>query len=140
MLGHSLGGVAAVIAASQDHRLRAAVNWDGTFIESLPPSGVFQPVLLMSHGKADASWPATWPLLKRAKLWVDIANTTHETFSDVLTLLQAAGEDTAALAGLLGTIAPAEMVRILVTYTAMWMNGVLAGKEGRRVALRTGAG
>jgi dienelactone hydrolase len=128
MLGHSLGGVAAVIAAGRDARIRGAINWDGTFLES--PSEVSQPVLLMSHGMADESWPATWPLLKGPKLWVDIANTTHETFSDVPTLLQAAGQDATELAGLLGTIAPHEMVRILVTYTTAWMKGAFAGKEG----------
>lgn len=127
MLGHSLGGVAAVIAASQDPRIRGAINMDGTFI-SRPPSEVSQPVLLMSHGMADESWPATWPLLKGPKLWVDIANTTHQTFSDVPTLLQAAGQDPAALAGVLGTIAPDEMAKILVAYTTAWMKGVFAGK------------
>ncbi|OBT48844.1 hypothetical protein VE00_00660 [Pseudogymnoascus sp. WSF 3629] len=127
MLGHSLGGVAAVIAASQDPRIRGAINMDGTFLES-PSSGVSQPVLLMSHGMADESWPATWPLLKGPKLWVDIANTTHQTFSDVPTLLQSAGQDPAALADVLGTIAPDEMMRILVAYTTAWMKGVFAGK------------
>jgi dienelactone hydrolase len=130
MLGHSLGGVAAVLAAGQDLRLRGAINWDGTFVEPPPPSGVSQPVLLMSHGYADSSWPAAWPLLKGPKLWVNIANTTHETFSDVPTLLQAAGQSTAPWADLLGTIAPAEMVRILVAYTTAWMNGAFTGKEG----------
>ncbi|KFY36794.1 hypothetical protein V495_07605 [Pseudogymnoascus sp. VKM F-4514 (FW-929)] len=128
MLGHSLGGVAAVIAAGQDTRIRGAINWDGTFLES--PLEVSQPVLLMSHGMADESWPETWPLLKGPKLWVDIANTTHVAFSDVPTLLQAAGQDATELAGLMGTIAPDEMVRILVAYTTAWMNGAFAGKEG----------
>ncbi|KFY47227.1 hypothetical protein V494_00091 [Pseudogymnoascus sp. VKM F-4513 (FW-928)] len=129
MLGHSLGGVAAVIAAGQDPRLRGVINLDGTFIESPAASGVNQPVLLMSHGMADESWPATWPLLRGPKLWVDIANTTHQTFSDVPTLFQAAGQDAAALADVLGTIAPDEMMRILVAYTTAWMNGVFAGKQ-----------
>ena len=128
MLGHSLGGVSAVIAAAQDTRLRGAINWDGTFLEF--PSPLPQPVLLMSHGMSDASWPAAWPLLKGPKLWVDVANTTHETFSDVPTLLQAAGQDTAALAGLLGTIDPGKMVRILVAYTTAWMEGVFRREEG----------
>ncbi|KFZ11970.1 hypothetical protein V502_07321 [Pseudogymnoascus sp. VKM F-4520 (FW-2644)] len=128
MLGHSLGGVSAVLAASQDPRLRGAINWDGTFLEF--PSPLSQPVLLMSHGMADASWPAAWPLLKGPKLWVNVANTTHETFSDVPTLLQAAGQDTTALAGLLGTIDPGEMVRILVAYTTAWMEGLFRGEEG----------
>lgn len=130
MMGHSLGGVASVIAAGKDPRIRGAINWDGTFLESPAPSGVSQPVLLMSHGMADSSWPAAWPLLKGQKLWLDIANTTHPTFSDVPTLLDASGQGTAALADLLGTIAPAEMVRILVAYTVAWMNGVFKGKVG----------
>ena len=130
MLGHSLGGVTAVIAASKDSRLRGAINMDGTFIELPAPPGVSQPVLLMSHGMADYSWPEAWPLLNGPKLWVDIANTTHETFSDVPTLLQAAGQDAGALAGVLGTIAPDEMMRIIVAYTTAWMNGVFTGKEG----------
>ena len=130
MLGHSLGGVTAVLAAVKYYGLRCAINWDGTFVEPPPSSGVSQPVLLMSHGFADSSWPAAWPLLKGPKLWVNIANATHETFSDVPTLLEAAGQNPAALAGLLGTIAPAEMVQILVAYTTAWLQGVFSGKEG----------
>ena len=132
MLGHSLGGAAAVIAASEDFRIRGAINWDGTLFEPLPASGVSQPVLLMKHGIADSSWPAAWQLLNGPKLWVTVANTMHETFSDVPTLLQAAGrQDTVAtLAGLVGTIAPAEMLRISVAYTTAWMNGVFVGEEG----------
>ncbi|KAL5353622.1 hypothetical protein ACLOAV_001659 [Pseudogymnoascus australis] len=105
MLGHSLGGVAAVIAASQDPRIRGAINMDGTFIELPPPSG-------------------------GAKLWVDIANTTHQTFSDVPALLRASGQDPAALAGMFGTIDSVVMLRILVAYTTAWMDGVFAGKVG----------
>ncbi|OBT67659.1 hypothetical protein VE03_03435 [Pseudogymnoascus sp. 23342-1-I1] len=130
MLGHSLGGAAAVIAASQDPRIRGVVNMDGTFIDLPPPSGVSQPVLLTSHGMADASWPAAWPLLKGPKLWVDIANATHETFSDVPTLLEAAGEGAEGLEGVLGTIGAGEMRGILVAYVTAWMEGVFAGKEG----------
>ncbi|KAF2502202.1 hypothetical protein BU16DRAFT_474360, partial [Lophium mytilinum] len=131
MLGHSLGGVAAVIAAGLDARIRGAINWDGTIFGSLPASGLFTPVLLMSEANAtDPTWVAAWPQIKGPKLWVEVANTTHESFADALTLLQAAGEDTAALAGLLGTIAPAELVRILAAYTAAWMKGAVVGKVG----------
>jgi dienelactone hydrolase len=131
MLGHSLGGAAAVIAADQDPRLRGAINWDGTLFGELPPSGLFQPVLYMSEANAtDPSWVAAWPQLKGPKLWVTVASTTHESFTDALTLLQAAGQDTAALAGLLGTIAPDKTVRILAAYTTAWMNGAFTGKVG----------
>ncbi|KAK3712715.1 hypothetical protein LTR37_008979 [Vermiconidia calcicola] len=131
MFGHSLGGVAAVVAAGKDSRIRAAINWDGTFIET--PSNVSQPVLLMSHSKDDDTWLSTFPLLNGPKLWVNIDNTTHYSFSDIATLLAAAGQDATALADLLGTIAPSEMVRILVEYTTAWMDGVFAAKEGEPV-------
>lgn len=131
MLGHSLGGASAVIAAGQDPRLRGAIDWDGTLFGSLPPSGLSQPVLYMSEANAtDPSWLAAWPQLKGPKLWVSVAKTTHESFLDALTLLQAAGQNTAAFAGLLGTIAPAEIVRILAVYTTAWMNGAFRGKIG----------
>ena len=86
----------------------------------------------MTHvNGTDPTWLAAWQQLKGPKLIVCVANTTHETFSDVPTLLQAAGQSAAPFADLLGTIAPAEMVRILTSYTTSWMNGVFAGKKGR---------
>ncbi|KXT10670.1 hypothetical protein AC579_4787 [Pseudocercospora musae] len=36
MFGHSLGGVASIIAAGKDSRIRAVINWDGTIFGSLP--------------------------------------------------------------------------------------------------------
>lgn len=93
-------------------------------------AGVRQPVLLMSHDVVGGYNRKVWPLLKGPKLWVNIANTTHESFSDVPTLLQAAGQSSAQFASILGTIAPAGMVRILVAYTTAWMEGAFAGKEG----------
>ncbi|KAK0125689.1 hypothetical protein ONS96_009522 [Cadophora gregata f. sp. sojae] len=128
MFGHSLGGVSAVIAAGQDCRFRGAINWDGTFLEM--PVNLSQPVLLMSHGHADESWLAAWPFLKGPKLWIDIVNTTHLTFSDGPTLFEASGQDPAALGDFLGTIPPSRMVPILVEYSTAWMNGVFAGKVG----------
>jgi dienelactone hydrolase len=130
MFGHSLGGVSSVIAAGQDSRIRGAINWDGTFFKLPTGKGTSQPVLLMSHGMADDSWPEAWPLLTGPKLWVDIADTKHQTFSDIPTLLESAGQDPASLGEVLGTIPPANMVKILATYTTAWMNGVFKKKIG----------
>jgi dienelactone hydrolase len=131
MLGHSAGGAAAVIAAQLDHRVRGAANWDGTMFGSPNMTGVTQPVLFMTHDPTpDPTWLEAWPQLKGPKLILHIDNTTHATFTDVPTLLQASGQGTAAFANLLGTIEPAEMVRILVAYTTTWMKGVFIGKEG----------
>ncbi|KAK5123602.1 hypothetical protein LTR85_002640 [Meristemomyces frigidus] len=129
MLGHSEGGAAAILTASQDPRIRAAVNWDGTIFATV--SEMSQPVLFMTRDNStDPTWLAAWPQLNGPKLIVHVANTTHETFTDVPTLLQAAGQSAAPLADLLGTIAPAEMVRILTVYTTAWMDGVFANKQG----------
>jgi dienelactone hydrolase len=131
MLGHSLGGAAAVIAAGQDSRIRGAIDWDGSIFGSLPPSGLSKPVLYVSEADAtDPSWVAAWPQLNGPKLWVSVANTTHQSFTDALTLFQAAGQDTAAFASLLGTIAPARLVRILAAYTTAWMHGAFTDKVG----------
>ena len=130
VLGHSLGGSSALRAASQDSRLRGASNWDGTIFGSPETS---KPVLLVSEAgieNVSPTWNATWPHLTGPKLWIMVANTSHYTFSDVPTLLQAAGEDAAPYEGLLDTIAPAELVRIMASYTAAWMRGVFRGMEG----------
>ncbi|EFR01419.1 PAF acetylhydrolase [Nannizzia gypsea CBS 118893] len=130
MLGHSEGGGAAIVAAHQDPRIRGAINWDGTIFGSPPLSGLSQPVLFMGHDyDPDPTWLEAWPQLKGPKLLVHIANTTHQTFTDVPTLLQAAGQSTVPFGDLLGTIAPAKMMQILTTYTAAWMHGAFRGKE-----------
>ncbi len=133
--GHSVGGVAAVVATCRDPRIRGAINWDGSIFGMPPAAGqeppvlpMSQPVLFMSHQNwFEDTWLATWEQLKGPKMGVFIENTTHYTFSDVPTLLHAAGQSAAPLADLLGTILPAEMQRILTAYTVAWMQGVFAG-------------
>jgi predicted dienelactone hydrolase len=133
MLGHSLGGSAAVHAAGTDSRIRGAIDWDGSIFGSLPSSGLSAPVLLVSEPLGNSSnptWDALWPQLNGPKLLLEVANTTHMSFSDASVLLQAAGQDTAAFGDLLGTIAPAELVELLVAYTTAWMEGVFTDKVG----------
>ncbi|EDU47265.1 dienelactone hydrolase [Pyrenophora tritici-repentis] len=131
MLGHSLGGATAVAAASQDPRIRAAIDWDGSFFGSTPPSGLSKPVLYVSEANAtDATWVSLWPQLNGPKLWVEIADTTHQSFIDAPSLLRAAGLTTPAFPDVLGTIDPAQLIQILVAYTKDWMNGAFAGKIG----------
>jgi dienelactone hydrolase len=134
MLGHSLGGATAVVAAKEDHRIRAAVNWDGTLIGSPNVSGLSKPVLFITHNDdtaADCTWEDAWTQLDGPKSMVHIANTTHETFSDVPILLEAAGLGTASFADLLGTILPAQMVDILTTFTTTWVRGAFDDEPGK---------
>ncbi|PSN59614.1 hypothetical protein BS50DRAFT_656807, partial [Corynespora cassiicola Philippines] len=130
MMGHSLGGVTAVVLAGQDPRVRGAINWDGSIFSPLPPSGLSKPVQYMSSAPDDPTWVEAWPKLTGPKLWLTVANITHMGFSDALMLFQAAGQEDAAVASLLGTIAPSELLHILMVYTNEWMNGVFAGNIG----------
>jgi pimeloyl-ACP methyl ester carboxylesterase len=131
ILGQSLGGAAAVLAAAQDPRIRGAINLDGPFFGSLPPSGLSSPVLyLATDREEDPRFLKIWPELNGPKLWIKVANLSHEAMLDLPTLLQAAGQYTGALADLFGTTAPAEWVRIVTAYATEWMNGTFAGEMG----------
>lgn len=134
MIGHSLGGIAAVLAGQQDSRLKSVVNWDGTQLE-LPSADISQPMLLMTAEVLPDrqilfdSFANLWPLLDGPKLWVDIDNATHFSFSDAATIFQAAGKDITPFADLFGTIAPTQMAKILVDYTVSWMGNVFADES-----------
>ncbi|KAF2018091.1 hypothetical protein BU24DRAFT_164724 [Aaosphaeria arxii CBS 175.79] len=131
MLGHSLGGVASVVAAGRDPRIRAAIDWDGTIFAPLPASGISQPVMYVSEANVtDPTWVAAWTKLNGPKLWLEVADTKHMSFSDALMLLDAAGQAPADLMEQLGSIEAAELLRILAVYTTEWMNAAFAGKIG----------
>ncbi|KAF2877922.1 PAF acetylhydrolase [Massariosphaeria phaeospora] len=128
VLGHSLGGASAVLAASQDPRIHSALNIDGPFFGSLPPSGLSSPVLYVATERDDdPRFLAIWPELTGPKLWIKIANLAHEGMLDIPTMLQAAGQYTGELAELFGTTAPSEWVRIMTAYATEWMEGAFAG-------------
>jgi dienelactone hydrolase len=131
MAGHSMGGAAAVLAASQDSRIRGVINWDGPFFGSLPPSGLPQPVLYVGTKRSEPRFTAIWPKLNGPKLWIEVGNLVHEGMTDLPTLFQAAGQNTTGfLTDLLGTVAPKQSVRILTAYATEWMKGSLAGEVG----------
>jgi hypothetical protein len=85
----------------------------------------------MPEAKAtNPTWLVLWPLLKEPKPWVEVANTTYMIFPNTHTLLQAARQDMAVFADLLGTIEPAKLVRVLTAYTTGWTNGAFTNKVG----------
>lgn len=100
MLGHSLGGVTGVVSAAKDSRVRGAIDWDGSIFSPLPKDGLRKPVMYVSEANmTDSSWAAAWPQLKGPKIWIEVANTTHQSFSDAIILLEASGQDLSAVAG-----------------------------------------
>lgn len=131
MLGHSLGGAAAVLAAGQDPRLRGVINLDGPFFGSLPASGLSTPVLYVATEREDdPRMLKVWPELTGPKLWIKVADLAHEGMVDLPTMLQAAGQYTGDFADLFGSMTPDEWVRILAAYTAEWMTGAFKGEIG----------
>lgn len=131
IVGHSAGGSTAILAAKQDPRIRGAINLDGSILGRPDLSGLSQPVLFMARENITyPSWQRAWPQMEGPKMYVKVADTTHQTFSDVPMLFEADGQDLAPYADLLGTIPPAKMVRLLTAYTTAWMNGAFKGKVG----------
>lgn len=79
------------------------------------------------------SWNSTWHSFKGQKLWINVANSTHESFSDVGSLVKGAGLDASLFEGLLGGIEARRMVEILGRYTGEWMRGVFEGRLNKDV-------
>ncbi|PNP43474.1 hypothetical protein TGAMA5MH_04694 [Trichoderma gamsii] len=131
MVGHSLGGAAAVLAAIQDSRIHSVINWDGPFLGAMPPSGLSQPILYVASDREDdPRMLAVWPDLNGPKLWVKISGLTHEGMMDFPLLIQAAGQDIKAFEDVFGTVVSTEIVDIMMEYTAEWMNGSFTGEIG----------
>jgi predicted dienelactone hydrolase len=94
MVGHSMGGAAAVRALSADPRVRAAVNLDGTLQPTLT-ADVHRPVLLFGaeerRPENTASWTRSWPHLTGWARWLTVVGTTHSSFTDLAPLGAQAG-------------------------------------------------
>lgn len=131
MLGHSMGGVAAVHAAAQDARIRAAVDWDQQLIGPALASNFTTPVLFFGRPNAtEPRWLDAWPQIQGPVFEAAVANTTHQTFFDPPTLLTAAGLDLERFADFVGTIDARRMLEIQVAYAVEWVKGAFAGEIG----------
>ena len=87
VVGHSIGGNAALSSMRVDHRVDAAVDLDGTAFDPVrrPLRG---PVMLMGTDELhrpdgdDISWPHTWDRLDGPRKWLTVAGSTHGSFTD----------------------------------------------------------
>ena len=131
VLGHSLGGAAAVLAASQDPRINAVINLDGPFFGSLPAAGLSTPVLyIATEREDDPRMLSIWPDLTGPKLWIKVKGMAHEAMLDLPAMLQVAGQYTGDLAAFFGTVGPEEWAGIMVAFTREWMDGAFGGMVG----------
>ncbi|WP_217369362.1 alpha/beta hydrolase [Nonomuraea antri] len=88
MAGHSLGGATTTWTMSQDPRVRAAVNMDGTFFVPVPEQGLERPFMLMGAGEVhepggpDFTWPRDWSRMPGWKRWLTLDGGDHDSFTD----------------------------------------------------------
>lgn len=120
--GHSLGGAAAVGAASSDSRLTAGINLDGTFFGSVVSCGATKPLLIVAHdGKnltTDPSWTSTWNATRKTtKAVVQLPGTAHGSYTDYPLIVDALGVPAEArnqFADLIGAV-PGALLREVVS-------------------------
>ncbi|SNQ47396.1 conserved exported hypothetical protein [Frankia canadensis] len=97
--GHSLGGSAALSLLARDPRVRAGVDMDGTLGEPVPAGGfgAGRAVLLLGAladhpgpggtltpppDDPDLTWHQAWPRLRAPRLWLDVDDADHFSFTD----------------------------------------------------------
>ncbi|MEV7192461.1 alpha/beta hydrolase [Streptomyces sp. NPDC093510] len=95
--GHSIGGAAALATMTDDPRVRAGLNMDGSFHTG--PAGIDgRPFLMLgteeqhTPGVEDGkNWDETWQGLDGWKRWLTVAGSGHFTFTDAPVLMGQAG-------------------------------------------------
>jgi dienelactone hydrolase len=108
MGGHSVGGVSSLVALHADHRIRAAINVDGTITPPDPAPELSRPVMLLGRqntyapgapGGAAQTWSDTWPRLTGWKRWLVVAGMEHPSFTDLGVVAPQLGLDSGADVG-----------------------------------------
>ncbi|MFF4037037.1 alpha/beta hydrolase family protein [Streptomyces sp. NPDC001816] len=88
VVGHAVGGASAVETASEDPRITAAVNMEGTFLTPPPAQPLAKPVLLMgaqwptAGGTPAANWADRWNSFAGWKRWLSEPTAGHMSFTD----------------------------------------------------------
>ncbi|MCP3758008.1 alpha/beta hydrolase [Streptomyces sp. TBY4] len=95
MAGHSIGGASAMTAMLGDERIRAGINMDGAFYDSVPEEGLGgRPFMLLGTddemhrpGGLDHTWDTAWHRFGGWKRWLTLAGSDHFTFTDGAVIL-----------------------------------------------------
>ena len=134
--GHSFGGSSALLAASRDRRIRAAVDLDGRVVDTLKkPVRLAVPTLvLLSQESPRRGDFAPGPRDTVAK----IAGANHASFSDSPLLRQAFGLPDTLAQKLAHPIAPLAGIALTRDALASFFDCTLRGKERRCGDLRAG--
>lgn len=134
-IGHSLGGVAAGLVATTDKIVRGALNMDGGLHEPVQSTNFTKPFLQFGragHESTDPSWDQFWPHLHGKAAEFALANATHGTFTDILTLTSAfdlPAPVKQAIQEEFGTIDPAVGLKSIVGGVSAWLEFVFTVKK-----------
>jgi dienelactone hydrolase len=146
ILGHSLGGATALSAMVNDTRLTGGVNLDGSLFGPAIKKGTKRPFLLVGHeGKnqtSDPSWATTWRNLRSWRLELEVAGTTHGSFTDFPLLVDALGlpaEMLKALTNVVGSISGQRNTDIVRVYLSAFFGTVFGGRESRLLVKQSDA-
>lgn len=136
-IGHSLGGVTAVVAMESDPRIRAAANVDGTPYGAMTSTPLNRPFLLLQSdyketGHSDKFVAGNQSIIDHdsAPAWrYEIHHANHYSFTDVPLLL--APPARLALSLLIGGgRGPVETQRATADILAAFLQGPLGGAQG----------
>ena len=135
--GHSLGGDTAVEIMLHDKRIFGGMNWDGNFEGELNSSNhkISKPVLLFGSSTSlhGSNWENAWRKLVGWKLELDLAKTTHLSFSDLPLLADVLGLR-AAFSNVgpspIGPLSGLRGLEIISSYVTAFAEFVFAGDEG----------
>ena len=134
VIGHSFGGAAAMAAASEDPRVVAAANIDGTPYGDLPDSLQTQPLLLVQSDYAETRHGEMF-LNGNAKLLActsagalrfEIARANHYSFTDLPFFFAPPGRWLLAQ-GIGGARGPAQTQQATADILTAFLTGPLAG-------------
>ncbi|UFQ17832.1 MULTISPECIES: alpha/beta hydrolase family protein [Streptomyces] len=143
MVGQSAGGVCAAQTMYEDRRVTAGVDLDGTLEFNPEPNGtnllpvarhgLDRPFLLMGREGSDRttepSWRSFWAHSTGWKRNVTLRDSRHQTYTDLATLLPAAGVDRATIEEHIGTVDPARTVAVQRAYVASFFDRWLKGED-----------
>jgi predicted dienelactone hydrolase len=133
MFGQSDGGSTTAHAMHVDARIAAGVNLDGTLWTPQAVTGSDRPLLLFGRQDLDAyealSWTEFWTRQRGPKLWLNLRDSTHHTFTDFAPLVpQVApilGEPASWVTEEIGTINGQRAVAVERAYIRAWFDAFL---------------
>jgi hypothetical protein len=139
MYGYSKGGTATALTMIDDPRVRAGLSLDGP-MQCQPPicTELDRPFLMMTGEftrAVDPSAESFWSLLTGPRLNVQVDTALEVSFTDYETLIPQIGKvigmSDADLAGWIGTVNPARMVRIQQAYPLAFFDRYLRRRPTR---------